>query len=217
MIDAAKTGEQTLEILHLDNTLVICNKPSGLHSVPGRAELGLGSATQKIQALYPDAKVVHRLDMATSGLLVFARGLSAQRTLNQQFAKQQVFKRYVAVVQGLIPEDQGIINAPLMADWPARPRQKVDPAGKPSLTRYLVLNRQTSPPQTRVELNPETGRSHQLRVHLLHIGHAIVGDRLYAEPEVAQRQSRMLLHAQSIELTHPETGQRLKLLSQAPF
>lgn len=217
MNDAAKLTEQTLHILHMDDTLIVGNKPSGLHSVPGRAKLAFGSATQQVQALYPDAKVVHRLDMATSGLLIFARGLAAQQAINQQFAQHQVCKRYIAVVQGLMAEDQGVIDAALMADWPARPRQKVDPAGKPSLTQYRVLERQISPPQTRLELNPVTGRSHQLRVHLLHIGHAIVGDRLYDEPQRAERHPRMLLHAQSIELTHPKTGQRFKILSPVPF
>lgn len=211
------TGEQALQILHVDDAVIVINKPSGLHSVPGRDSLAVGSATQQIQAQFPDTKVVHRLDMATSGLLLFARGLLAQQALSQQFAQREVHKGYVAVVAGLMVREDGAIDAPLMADWPQRPRQKVDPAGKPSLTRYAVLHRQAQPPQTRVELTPTTGRSHQLRVHLAHIGHPIVGDKLYASPEVAQRNPRMLLHAQRLEFTHPTTGERISLQSETPF
>lgn len=185
-----------ITVVHADDRLVIVDKPTGLLSVPGRTEADCASA--RVQALYPEARVVHRLDQATSGLLLFARGAEAQRELSAAFAERRVGKVYVAVVAGQLDGD-GLIDLPLAADWPHRPRQQVDFAhGKPSQTRWRALSHAQD--QTRVTLEPLTGRSHQLRVHLAHIGHAIVGDSLYASPQVAAASPRLLLHASELQL-----------------
>jgi tRNA pseudouridine32 synthase/23S rRNA pseudouridine746 synthase len=201
-------------LVYVDEHLVVLEKPPGLLAVPGRGQDKQDCLSARAQALWPDALVVHRLDMATSGLMLFARGVAAQRALGDAFARRQVHKRYVAVVEGQLADDTGEIDLPLVADWPNRPRQKVDAcSGKPSLTRYRVLARDPLTNTTRLELEPVTGRTHQLRVHLSAIGHAIVGDRLYAAPA----HSRLLLHASSVALVHPDSGRALSLHSAAPF
>ncbi|MDX8379963.1 MAG: pseudouridine synthase [Gallionella sp.] len=167
-----------LEIVFCDDFLLLVNKPAGLLAVPGRVADDCLSA--RVQHVYPDALVVHRLDMATSGLLVFARGQAMQRRLSAVFHDREIEKRYIAVVSGRLPHTEGEINLPLSADWPNRPRQKVDVEnGKPSLTRYQRLSYCESSNTCRVSLTPITGRTHQLRVHLLAIGHPILGDSLY--------------------------------------
>jgi tRNA pseudouridine32 synthase/23S rRNA pseudouridine746 synthase len=206
----------TVEPLHLDDALLVVDKPAGLPSVPGRAPGLLDCMASRVQACVADALVVHRLDMATSGLLLFARSKAVQRALGHAFAERQVAKRYVAVVAGELAHDSGEIDLPLIADWPNRPLQKVDrDAGKPSLTRYRVIERQAG--RTRVALEPRTGRSHQLRVHMLALGHPIIGDALYAPPEVAALSPRLLLHASALAFTHPVTGQAMHIESPAPF
>jgi tRNA pseudouridine32 synthase/23S rRNA pseudouridine746 synthase len=203
-----------LHIVHADAALIGVDKPAGMLAVPGRGAHKQDCVAARVRALFDDALVVHRLDMATSGLLLFARGLDMQRRLGDAFARREVHKRYVAVVEGLLPDPQGEIALPLMADWPNRPRQKVDHAeGKASLTRYRVLSRNLASDTTRVELEPVTGRTHQLRVHLLAIGHPIVGDALYP----ARPHARLLLHASRIELTHPQSGEALSLACEPPF
>ncbi|MBI3348653.1 MAG: RNA pseudouridine synthase [Burkholderiales bacterium] len=185
-----------MRVLHVDDRLVIIDKPAGLLSVPGRTEPDCASA--RVQAAYPDALVVHRLDQATSGLLLFARGPQAQRELSADFAGRRVGKVYVAVVAGRL-EGEGLIDLPLGADWPNRPRQQVDLLhGKPSQTRWRVLDHEGA--YTRVALDPLTGRTHQLRVHLAALGHAILGDTLYAAPDIAAASPRLLLHASELRL-----------------
>ena len=202
--------------LYQDDALLVVDKPAGLPSVPGRTPELHDCMASRVQAAVPDALVVHRLDMATSGLLLFARGKAMQRALSHAFAERTVDKRYIAVVAGRMAEDEGEITLPLIADWPRRPLQKVDPEhGKPSLTRFKVLTRDAR--TTRVELTPLTGRSHQLRVHLLAIGHPILGDALYAPPEVAVAAPRLLLHASGLVLRHPLNGSVLQVESPAPF
>lgn len=204
------------ELVYIDDTLIVVNKPAGLPSVPGRAEGLQDCMASRVQAIAADALVVHRLDMATSGLLVLARGKAAQRQLSHAFAQREVGKTYVAVVAGQVEQDTGEIDLPLITDWPNRPRQKVDfETGKPSMTRYRVLTR--SALDTRLALEPLTGRSHQLRVHLLALGHPILGDTLYAPPEVLARSTRLLLHAQSLSFVHPVSGEALQFDSPAPF
>jgi len=203
-------------LVHADDTLVVINKPAGLLAVPGRGADKQDCAALRVQAMFADALVVHRLDMATSGLMVFGRGAAAQRALSIAFAQRAVDKRYVAVVAGTLRDDEGEIDLPLAADWPARPLQKVDlERGKPSHTRWRVLARDGE--TTRVELEPRTGRSHQLRVHLRAIGHPIVGDALYAPPSVRASAARLLLHASQLTLTHPVGGERLTFHSTTPF
>jgi len=211
-----------VEVLHADAWCVVADKPSGLLSVPGRGEGKQDCLASRLQALFPDALVVHRLDMATSGLWIMARGLPVQRQLARAFEHRQVRKRYVAVVDG-VPvgtADGGWseIDLPLGADWPNRPRQQVDHEhGRPSLTRWRVLGAGPLPGTTRLELEPVTGRSHQLRVHLQAIGHPIVGDTLYAPAELAAAAPRLLLHASELALAHPADGRPMHWRSPPPF
>jgi tRNA pseudouridine32 synthase/23S rRNA pseudouridine746 synthase len=205
-------------LVHSDAHLLVLDKPAGLLCVPGRGPEKQDCLSGRVQAMYPDALVVHRLDMATSGVCLMARGAHAQSSLSRAFALREVDKRYEAVVDGLVGAENGIIDLPLAADWPNRPRRVVDhDTGKPSLTRWRVLERDKTAHTTRVSLEPITGRSHQLRVHLLAIGHPILGDTLYAPAEVAARAGRLLLHACEISFAHPASGQRLRFASAPPF
>jgi len=208
----------SLTVLHADTEVLAFDKPAGLLCVPGRGEDKQDCLATRAQAQWPDALVVHRLDMATSGIVLMARGAAAQRQLSIQFADRQAEKTYVAVVQGLLALDEGEIDLPLAADWPKRPLQQVDHiGGKPSLTRYRVLQRDAAANTTRVELQPVTGRSHQLRVHLLALGHPILGDALYAPPAVQAAAPRLLLHAQRLRIVHPGSGMPLCIDCAAPF
>ena len=204
--------------LHVDAACIVAVKPAGLLAVPGRGEHLQDCLSARVQACFEDALIVHRLDMATSGLMLFARGVDAQRTLSRAFAQREVHKRYVAIVHGRVDPAEGEIDLPLLADWPNRPLQKVDAAhGKPSLTRYRVLAHDAAANTTRVGLEPVTGRAHQLRLHLLAIGHPILGDALYAPAAVQALASRLLLHAESLTFAHPATGEALRLECDAPF
>jgi len=216
-----------VQVLHADDHLLVLDKPAGLLCVPGRGPDKADCLSARAQALYPDALVVHRLDMGTSGLVVMARGAAAQRTLSLAFAERQVHKRYEAVVAG-VPDATGAdaegwsdIHLPLIVDWPNRPKSKVDvDIGKPSHTRWRVLAVSDVPglgPCARLALEPVTGRSHQLRVHLLALGHPMLGDDLYAEGAALAAAPRLLLHACAIELPHPVSGERLDFTSPAPF
>ncbi len=210
-----------MEPLYADDTLLVFDKPSGLLAVPGRGPDKQDCLSARVQARYPDALIVHRLDMATSGLMVMARGSEAQRKLSQAFAAREVKKRYIAVVAGRLeapPDGWGTINLPIVVDWPNRPLRIVDhQIGKPSLTRWRVLGYDETGTRTRVELEPVTGRSHQLRVHLRELGHPILGDALYAPPEVQALAARLLLHAWSLSFVHPATGTGLLFESDVPF
>jgi tRNA pseudouridine32 synthase/23S rRNA pseudouridine746 synthase len=210
-----------IEPLYADDALLVFDKPSGLLAVPGRGPDKQDCLAARVQARYPDALIVHRLDMATSGLMVMARGAAAQRALSKAFAAREVTKRYIAVVAGRLEAAQetwGVIDLPIIVDWPNRPLRIVDyEAGKPSLTRWRVLGHDDSGATTRVELEPVTGRSHQLRVHLRELGHPILGDALYAPPAVQALSGRLLLHAWSLGFVHPLTGEALAFESPAPF
>ncbi|MFT3777625.1 MAG: RluA family pseudouridine synthase [Ottowia sp.] len=201
-----------------DAHLLALVKPAGLLAVPGRGEDKADCLSRRAQARWPDARVVHRLDQATSGLMLLARGAEMQRRLSAAFAERRVRKRYEALVHGRpdAPADGdgwAEIDLPLLIDWPNRPRSKVDLAlGKPSRTRWRPLERDEG--TTRLALEPVTGRSHQLRVHLHAIGHPIVGDALYGTPDGAPR---LMLHATALRLAHPATGEALALQSAAPF
>lgn len=203
-------------LLYVDEHLLVLDKPAGLLAVPGRGEDKQDCLSLRAQRLWPDARVVHRLDMATSGLFVMARGLAMQRALSRAFEERAVDKRYEAIVHGALHEAEGEIALPLMADWPNRPLQKVDAAhGRPSVTRWRVL--ETLGDRSRLALEPVTGRTHQLRVHLQAIGHPILGDALYAPPDVQALAPRLLLHACAMRLAHPATGEALAFESPAPF
>jgi tRNA pseudouridine32 synthase/23S rRNA pseudouridine746 synthase len=210
-----------LTVIHQDADLLVLDKPSGLLSVPGRGLDKQDCLSARVQALYPDALVVHRLDMATSGLMLFARGLAVQRALNQAFAERRVAKRYVALVAGQLaqPEqDWGVIDLPIVVDWPRRPLRKIDQQlGKASVTRWRLTSGCRAQQATRLELEPETGRSHQLRVHLQALGHPILGDLLYGTPESQAMAPRLLLHATQLAFKHPRSDQALQFDSTAEF
>ena len=203
-----------IRLLHADARLLAVDKPAGLLAVPGRLPENFDSVATRVQAAHPEALVVHRLDQVTSGLMVMARDADTHRALSQAFAARRVEKRYEAWVEGIIERDAGEIDLPLICDWPNRPRQKVDhEAGKPSLTRWRVLERDAAGGRTRLELAPVTGRSHQLRVHLATIGHPIAGDAFYG----AAQGARVCLHAAGLAFAHPVDGRPLALSSSAPF
>jgi tRNA pseudouridine32 synthase / 23S rRNA pseudouridine746 synthase len=208
------------EAAHVDAAFVVAIKRAGLLSVPGLGEAGHDCLAARVQLAFSDALVVHRLDMATSGLMLFARGAQVQRQLSIAFAQREVHKRYIAIVHGRVEPAQGEIDLPLAADWPNRPRQKIDAEhGKPSLTRYRVIEVDSTQERSRLELEPVTGRAHQLRVHLLAIGHPIVGDALYATGDAHQHDGvdRLMLHASSLRFAHPVTGEPLQFDSPVPF
>ncbi|MFZ2739276.1 MAG: pseudouridine synthase [Burkholderiaceae bacterium] len=212
---------QDIGLLYADCALLVLNKAAGLLSVPGRGPDKQDCLSARVQALYPDALVVHRLDMATSGLMVMARGALAQKALNRAFANRQVSKRYVAVIDGLlaVPDPApGLIDLPIIVDWPRRPLRIIDQErGQASLTRYWVIAQDLVNNSTRIELEPVTGRSHQLRIHLQALSHPILGDALYASTSSAARANRLLLHASELRLAHPVTGEWLSFSSPPAF
>jgi tRNA pseudouridine32 synthase/23S rRNA pseudouridine746 synthase len=213
-----------LNVIFVDDHLAILDKPSGLLSVPGRGEDKQDCLIARAQTLWPEALTVHRLDMATSGLMVIARGLEMQRKLSQAFELREVSKTYEAVVSGVLEpktankaDDWQDIQIPLLIDWPNRPKSKVDwEHGKPSHTQWRVI-RSDLENTTRVELKPITGRTHQLRLHMMAIGHAIFGDTLYASPEIQGQSSRLLLHARVLQFKHPITAKWMSFESKVPF
>ncbi len=202
-------------VLHSDTDLLVVDKPSGLLSVPGKGAHLADCVLSRLQAAFPGVLLVHRLDRDTSGVMVFARNKAAQRHLGLQFERRHLTKTYIAVVFGHLVPDSGLIDLPLIVDWPNRPRQKVDlEHGRPALTGWRVLAR--SPEATRVELAPETGRSHQLRVHMAELGHPILGDPLYGRKDAPQA-SRLMLHAESLTLRHPDGGALMLFRAPCPF
>ncbi len=207
-------SEPYLEIVFQDDDIVVFNKPSGLLSVPGKEHADCLQA--RAQTAFSTATIVHRLDMATSGLMVMALNKPAHRHISKQFELRETAKVYQAIVFGILQQDSGVINLPLICDWPNRPKQMVDhEQGKKSLTHWRVLERNTN--TTRLELKPVTGRSHQLRVHMLSIQHPILGDTLYAHNQALVMANRLNLHAMFLSLRHPVTEQTLYFESKVPF
>ncbi|MCP3428347.1 RluA family pseudouridine synthase [Opacimonas viscosa] len=205
-----------LDFLYQDEHVIVVNKPAGILSVRGRAANHQDSIQKRINDVFPEARIVHRLDMATSGILVLAMHKSANQHLSNQFAERKTQKRYFARVLGLVKDDEGECNEPLIVDWPNRPKQKVCyETGKRALTRYTVLQRDDY--STLVELKPVTGRSHQLRVHMLSLGHPILGDRLYSEEHTRQHVNRLHLHAAELGFYHPATEQWMSFTQAHPF
>ena len=204
-----------LDILHEDHEILAVNKPPGLLSVPGKGPELADCLIARLEAAYPQVLLVHRLDRDTSGVMIFALTPHAQRHLGLQFEKRQTKKRYVARVAGRLEPKTGTVDLPLIVDWPNRPLQKVDhDTGKPAVTDWRVLKSNDS--ESKVQLFPQTGRSHQLRVHMLALGHPILGDPLYA-PETADQYSRMMLHAEELRIRHPDGGIGTKFRVKAPF
>jgi len=204
-----------LEVLHLDHEVILVNKPAGLLSVPGKGEHLADCLLTRVQAAFADALLVHRLDRDTSGVMIFAMTPYAQRHLGLQFEKRMTKKTYVARVWGVPAEKKGTIDLPLIVDWPNRPLQMVcHETGKPAQTDWrLTKNEGTT---ARVRLTPHTGRSHQLRVHMLSLGHPILGDPFYATGE-ALNFPRMMLHSEELRFKHPDGGINTKIRSKAPF
>ena len=209
---------KSITLVYLDDGLLVIDKPAGLLSQPGRRPEKWDCVIARLQPTYPDAVVVHRLDEPTSGLMMLARGQAMSSGLSRAFRERQIHKRYEAIVDGIMPDDQGSIDIPLNADWPNRPRQKIDyELGKPSLTHYQVMERNHAENWTRVDLEPFTGRSHQLRMHLMALGHTILGDPLYADSRVLARAPRMYLHAKHLSFTHPISGLPMVFDIPVPF
>ena len=206
-----------IEFVHEDAALLVVNKPTLLLSVPGRADDNKDCLITRLQENgYPEARIVHRLDWETSGLIVLARDADSHRELSRQFHDRETEKAYTALCWGEPELDSGRIEAPLRYDPPTKPRHVVDfEQGRHALTFWRVMERHGN--WSRVELTPITGRSHQLRVHMLSIGHPLLGDRLYAKGEALELRDRLCLHASMLALTHPQTGERLRFESPAPF
>jgi tRNA pseudouridine32 synthase/23S rRNA pseudouridine746 synthase len=207
------------DVIHADDRLLVLGKPAGLLSVPGIGPANQDCLARQAAEVYPGARIVHRLDRETSGVIALALDADAHRDLSGQFARRRVAKVYVAVAAGLVEPDEGEIDLPMRKDLDAAtagPRHIIDhEQGRTALTRYRVLARDTG--RTRLQLRPVTGRSHQLRVHLGAVGHPILGDDLYAPPEVVKMADRLLLHAQTLVLTHPATGLRMTFECPCPF
>ncbi|WP_290525443.1 pseudouridine synthase [Alcanivorax sp.] len=212
------TCHERVGTIYRDDHVLLINKPAFLLSVPGRAPENKDCAVRRLAIKDPDIRLVHRLDLDTSGIMVFALTRQAQSQLSRLFQQRTVKKRYQAVVHGLVEKDQGSIELPLIADWPNRPLQKVCyETGKPALTHYQVLERDEVLNRTRLALSPVTGRSHQLRIHCRELGHPIIGCDMYAPPEIEALSPRLLLHAQWLAFNHPLTGLWQEFTSPCPF
>lgn len=205
-----------LDILYIDEDVLVVNKPSGLLTVPGKELKHHDSLELRVKIEYPNSFLVHRLDMDTSGVIIFALSKSTQRSLNLQFEKRIVKKLYEARVFGNIKEDNGFIDLPLIVDWPNRPLQKIDAKeGKSALTHWQVLDREGD--VTRVALMPETGRTHQLRVHMMSLGHTILGDRFYGNVAEINLANELQLHAKDLMIIHPKNGKKITFKAPLPF
>ncbi|QPM91625.1 pseudouridine synthase [Pseudooceanicola algae] len=215
MSDTYAPPDTPLAVLHEDHEILIVDKPSGLLSVPGRGEHLADCLLSRIQAAFPMALLVHRLDRDTSGVMVFALTPHAQRHLGLQFEHRRTKKTYVARVSGRVEPKTGLVDLPIGVDWPNRPRQMIDhDNGRPAQTEWKVVK--SSDTESRLRLFPRTGRSHQLRVHMLALGHPILGDPFYATGE-ALHHPRLMLHSEELRLLHPDGGQGIKFRAKAPF
>ena len=201
-------------LIHDDDQILVVDKPTGLLSVPGRGEDRADCLIARLRRAFPTVLLVHRLDLDTSGVMVFALTPHAQRHLGQQFERRQVKKSYVARLWGRLNQKSGTVDQPLMVDWPNRPRQMIHPDGRPAQTDWRVIRAGDS--ETRVRLNPLTGRSHQLRVHMAHLGHPILGDPLYATGPAADF-PRLMLHAETLRLRHPDSNVTMTFSAEPPF
>ncbi len=216
LVDYDPPVEPYLDVLYEDAHFVILNKPSGLLSVPGKAEEHWDCLEHRAKQHFGDARIVHRLDMDTSGIMVLARTDDCHRNLGRQFEKRKVQKSYVARVWGTMVGEGGTVDLPLICDWPNRPKQMVSfEHGKRAVTDWQVIGRDEV--STLVRLFPHTGRSHQLRVHMLSLGHVIMGDRFYAEGEALAGADRLMLHAETLGFIHPARGEWVDFVCPSPF
>lgn len=210
--------EEAVAILYQDQDILLVNKPSGLLSVPGRHPANKDCVISRVQENYSDARIVHRLDMDTSGIMVLARNADSHRQLSRQFEHREITKQYIADVYGELQHDSGSVDLPIMTDWPNRPLQKIDHQhGKKALTHYQVLERNTELHSSRLLLKPVTGRSHQLRIHLAEIGHPILGCDFYAHEQALAMSPRLLLHAQQLCFKHPVSDEQIVGDCPSPF
>lgn len=215
MDDLYSPPDDPLQILHEDHEVLVVDKPSGLLSVPGKGAHLSDCLLSRVQAAFPTALLVHRLDRDTSGVMIFALSQHAQRHLGLQFEKRQVKKTYVARVWGEVTPKEGLIDLPLIVDWPNRPKQMVDHEnGKQAVTEWRVVRKNRD--ETRVRLIPKTGRSHQLRVHMKEIGHPILGDPFYSDGP-ARDYPRLMLHSETLQFRHPDGGVGTRVSSKPPF
>lgn len=209
--------EPYLDVVYHDNHILVVNKPSGLLSVPGNQPQYYDSAMSRVKEKYGFCEPAHRLDMATSGILLFAMSKAADSELKRQFRERETEKHYQAIVWGWLQQDRGVVNMPLICDWENRPRQRIDYiVGKRAVTEYDVLERLPNN-STRVKLTPITGRSHQLRLHMLALGHPILGDKFYSHPQAKAMSPRLCLHAESLTIKHPITGEKMTFECQPEF
>ena len=207
--------DDPLDVIHADHEILIVNKPSGLLSVPGKGPHLADCLIGRVQVAFPQALLIHRLDRDTSGVMVFALTRHAQRHIGLQFEKRMMKKTYVARVWGTLEPKKGTVDMPLIVDWENRPLQKVcHETGKSAQTDWRVMRSDAR--ESRVRLMPKTGRSHQLRVHMLSLGHPILGDPFYAQGE-ARQYERLMLHSEELRLRHPDGGEGVKFLAKAPF
>ncbi|GHF78449.1 bifunctional tRNA pseudouridine(32) synthase/23S rRNA pseudouridine(746) synthase RluA [Thalassotalea marina] len=205
-----------LDIIYQDNDIVVLNKPSGLLTVPGRLPEHQDCLQHRVQSVLPSATIVHRLDMATSGVIIMALNRNAHVEISRQFEKRLTQKRYIARIFGHLASNTGSVDAPLICDWPNRPKQKIDhELGKKALTHYQLLLKEEQ--STIVELTPVTGRSHQLRVHMLSLGHPILGDKLYAHEQARTMATRLQLHAQQLRIAHPVSKLAMQFNASCEF
>ena len=217
LIEYNPPQEPWLDLVYRDDYIAVVNKPSGLLSVPGNQPQYYDSAMSRVKEKYGFCEPAHRLDMATSGILLFALSKAADRELKRQFREREPKKYYQALVWGHVEQDHGVVELPLICDWEKRPRQKICfERGKRAVTFYDVLQRYPNN-TTRVKLTPITGRSHQLRLHMLALGHPILGDKFYAHPQAKALSPRLCLHAESLQIQHPITGETMEFTALVGF
>ena len=217
LIEYNPPQEPWLDLVYRDDYIAVVNKPSGLLSVPGNQPQYYDSAMSRVKEKYGFCEPAHRLDMATSGILLFALSKAADRELKRQFREREPKKYYQALVWGHVEQDHGVVELPLICDWQNRPRQKICfERGKRAVTFYDVLQRYPNN-TTRVKLTPITGRSHQLRLHMLALGHPILGDKFYAHPQAKALSPRLCLHAESLQIQHPLTGETMEFTAPVGF
>ena len=217
LIEYNPPQEPWLDLVYRDDYIAVVNKPSGLLSVPGNQPQYYDSAMSRVKEKYGFCEPAHRLDMATSGILLFALSKAADRELKRQFREREPKKYYQALVWGHVAQDHGVVELPLICDWENRPRQKICfERGKRAVTFYDVLQRYPNN-TTRVKLTPITGRSHQLRLHMLALGHPILGDKFYAHPQAKALSPRLCLHAESLQIQHPITGETMEFTTPVGF
>ena len=217
LIEYNPPQEPWLDLVYRDDYIAVVNKPSGLLSVPGNQPQYYDSAMPRVKEKYGFCEPAHRLDMATSGILLFALSKAADRELKRQFREREPKKYYQALVWGHVEQDHGVVELPLICDWENRPRQKICfERGKRAVTFYDVLQRYPNN-TTRVKLTPITGRSHQLRLHMLALGHPILGDKFYAHPQAKALSPRLCLHAESLQIQHPITGEMMEFTAPVGF